>query len=751
MRQLLLALLALLLAVAPPADAGKGKKKTDGLLRIVTPVTRNVENAHPHLNVIVLFGSTFDGAPADPSTFQAKVRKTDVTSLFTPLVDGEFEGAMGLRAKLDPSMLKVGKGKNVLRAQVRSVPFSKGKRTTTKRDKDKVKFAVEAGDNQAPVVQATADTTLVIPGIPIQFNGRLSADPDFDDLSFAWDFGDGATSTESAPVHVYQAVGTPTITASLTVSDGELSNVMDMTLTAKPSVDDGRTEGILGLSSLVGLEVGVVPIGESDSVSFTISNLDPTPTSQLKVFLDDTNPAFTLDPTSLDLGPGENAPVTITFAPTAEGHADTRIGAVASAMDVSSVNLLTHGYGGSGQDSGPTMAPTTLFYALASSEPVGLATYGIRPDGKTFFADNSVQSCFVPGGGLGTGDACVTNADCSIHGGTCSSGSLCFSGVNAGQPCTSAADCPGSGCLAPQLLWPEDLCGDPHGNLFILSDEGTFTDPDFETETERAATLMRMTLNADGSVAERRILDRPNEESTDIGCDALPAASGRVYLVEYFNVDDNVCFRTEKQNLTAIRKNNGNRSVVISRLDSVAGIDNCNDLEDTASAIAVSADGSTVYANFDSEGIWRARPSPLAFLSSVPDSEIVAIHPDGSLLYAAATDSGTVGFLNVYKVMPNQVATGPLPVSALTPCATIQIPNNGGRTYVLGMAAGPHADDASAASIYMSFLTSGGPAAGVIPSPLRVRGTALFTSAAGSSACETVGLINLETLEQLSY
>jgi hypothetical protein len=39
----------------------------------------------------------------------------------------------------------------------------------------------------------------------------------------------------------------------------------------------------------------------------------------------------------------------------------------------------------------------------------------------------------------------------------------------------------------------------------------------------------------------------------------------------------------------------------------------------------------------------------------------------------------------------------------------------------------------------------------VIPSTLRVRGTALFTSNAGGGTCDAVGLINLETLEQLSY
>jgi hypothetical protein len=476
--------------------------------------------------------------------------------------------------------------------------------------------------------------------------------------------------------------------------------------------------------------MGVVPVGQSAGRSFSVTNLDATPTSQLKVVLDVTDDAFALAPPALDLGPGESAPVAVTFAPAAAGHAHARIGLVASAMGPSSAEFLTHGYGGVGQGAGPTLAARTLFFALFDVARAGLATFGLRPDGATFVADNSVGRCAVPGLGTGEGDACLTNVDCSVHGGTCT-------------------PCPGPACAGPIPLDPADLCADPHGNLFVLSEDATFTDPNPDAVTPRAATLMRVTLNADGSVAEKRLLARPTEETSLLACDATTLGNGRVYLPEFFNVEDDACDRTEKQTLAAFRKSTGNGSVLLSRFDSILGIDGCNDLEDAVSAIAVSPDGGTLFAHFDDAGIWRARPSPRGFLTSVPRSDVLALHPDGAVLYAAAADSGNVGFLNVYKVTADQVATGPLPLSAVAPCASITVPNNGGRTVLGNLAAGPNADDPSAASIYVGFAVSGGDA--VLPAALAVTGTALVTSPGGSAACAAIGVIDLRPLDQLSY
>ena len=52
----------------------------------------------------------------------------------------------------------------------------------------------------------------------VTFDGTASSDPDGDALTYAWDFGDGATGTGATPTHAYADDGSYTV--SLTVSDG---------------------------------------------------------------------------------------------------------------------------------------------------------------------------------------------------------------------------------------------------------------------------------------------------------------------------------------------------------------------------------------------------------------------------------------------------------------------------------------------------------------------------------------------------
>ncbi|HMB91924.1 MAG TPA: ThuA domain-containing protein, partial [Rhodothermales bacterium] len=56
--------------------------------------------------------------------------------------------------------------------------------------------------NEDPIGEATFET---VPGQPrtIQFDGSRSYDPNVDPITFTWDFGDGATSTEAQPTHTY--------------------------------------------------------------------------------------------------------------------------------------------------------------------------------------------------------------------------------------------------------------------------------------------------------------------------------------------------------------------------------------------------------------------------------------------------------------------------------------------------------------------------------------------------------------------
>lgn len=81
---------------------------------------------------------------------------------------------------------------------------------------------VLATGNAAP----TAGTVTVSPantfvGDTVTFSVNGASDPDGDGLSYAWDFGDGATGTGQQATHAYGGAGT--FTATVTVSDGKKS------------------------------------------------------------------------------------------------------------------------------------------------------------------------------------------------------------------------------------------------------------------------------------------------------------------------------------------------------------------------------------------------------------------------------------------------------------------------------------------------------------------------------------------------
>jgi PKD repeat protein/alpha-tubulin suppressor-like RCC1 family protein len=75
--------------------------------------------------------------------------------------------------------------------------------------------------NQAPTANAGGPYSGVR-NTAVAFRGAASNDPDNDALTYAWDFGDGATGTGVAPTHQYATVGTFTVT--LTVNDGTISS-----------------------------------------------------------------------------------------------------------------------------------------------------------------------------------------------------------------------------------------------------------------------------------------------------------------------------------------------------------------------------------------------------------------------------------------------------------------------------------------------------------------------------------------------
>jgi PKD repeat protein len=72
--------------------------------------------------------------------------------------------------------------------------------------------------NSPPTANAGPDQT-ANEGATVTFNGTGSSDPDGDQLTYSWDFGDGATASGPTPSHAYADSGN--YTATLTVADGK--------------------------------------------------------------------------------------------------------------------------------------------------------------------------------------------------------------------------------------------------------------------------------------------------------------------------------------------------------------------------------------------------------------------------------------------------------------------------------------------------------------------------------------------------
>jgi len=73
--------------------------------------------------------------------------------------------------------------------------------------------------------------------VSLTFDGSKSTDSDGTIVSYAWNFGDGATGTGEKPIHTYTAIGTYTITLTVTDDDGATAtNTTYATITGKPNI-----------------------------------------------------------------------------------------------------------------------------------------------------------------------------------------------------------------------------------------------------------------------------------------------------------------------------------------------------------------------------------------------------------------------------------------------------------------------------------------------------------------------------------
>ena len=86
---------------------------------------------------------------------------------------------------------------------------------------DSVSVKIQPRENTAPValISQPDNNAQFESGQDIQFDGSVSYDPDEDNLTYAWDFGDSSVAYEAKPTHSYSEDGNYTV--QLTVSDGQ--------------------------------------------------------------------------------------------------------------------------------------------------------------------------------------------------------------------------------------------------------------------------------------------------------------------------------------------------------------------------------------------------------------------------------------------------------------------------------------------------------------------------------------------------
>ena len=97
-------------------------------------------------------------------------------------------------------------------------------------------------------------------GDVVYFDGSLSADPENDNLTYVWNFGDGSTLSGVNVNHTYAKPGT--YTARLTVTDtGNLSHTDDAIITVLGTTPSPPPSGVVVVATFLAWAPSICPRG----------------------------------------------------------------------------------------------------------------------------------------------------------------------------------------------------------------------------------------------------------------------------------------------------------------------------------------------------------------------------------------------------------------------------------------------------------------------------------------------------------
>ncbi|HEU4561002.1 MAG TPA: S8 family serine peptidase, partial [Longimicrobium sp.] len=123
--------------------------------------------------------------------------------------------------------------------------------------------AVTGNDTKAPPVAVPGGAYSGQKGVAVQFNGSASNDPNGRPVTFAWNFGDGGTSTDANPAHTYMRAGIYTVT--LTVRDASGLTTTAVTQAVIPNI-------VPGVSPIAG---ATILRGETYAAAGSFADADP--------------------------------------------------------------------------------------------------------------------------------------------------------------------------------------------------------------------------------------------------------------------------------------------------------------------------------------------------------------------------------------------------------------------------------------------------------------------------------------------